>query len=176
MFCSPDEGAAAAVLCRADIAHRYTLKPIYLKATTLRTRTYGAYEVHSSWAAVEADVAPTVYASRAAYEMAGVGPGAGLAGMGLLVADILLPIPTSFAEPVSINLTLIERKNGLLLKTKMNKNWSNAPLTVSLFKMVTMKNASLQVIVCSGVWWPCICMNDMPEGVRGFLHESGHVL
>jgi acetyl-CoA acetyltransferase len=75
MFCSPDEGAAAAVLCRADIAHRYTLKPIYLKATTLRTRTYGAYEVHSSWAAVEADVAPTVYASRAAYEMAGVGPG-----------------------------------------------------------------------------------------------------
>ncbi|MCM3882704.1 thiolase family protein [Frankia sp. R82] len=74
MFCSPDEGAAAVVLCRADIAHRYTSNPIYLRATALRTRRYGAYEVHSSWAAVEEDVAPTVYASRAAYEAAGIGP------------------------------------------------------------------------------------------------------
>jgi acetyl-CoA C-acetyltransferase len=74
MFCSPDEGAAAAVLCRADIAARYTSNPIYLRATTLRTRRYGAYEVHSSWAAVEQDEAPTVYASRAAYEEAGVAP------------------------------------------------------------------------------------------------------
>jgi acetyl-CoA C-acetyltransferase len=74
MFCAPDEGAAAAVLCRADIAHRYTSKPIYLRATTLRTRRYGAYEVHATWAAVEEDDAPTVYASRAAYEEAGLGP------------------------------------------------------------------------------------------------------
>ena len=27
MFCAPDEGAAAVVLCRADIAHRYTDTP-----------------------------------------------------------------------------------------------------------------------------------------------------
>lgn len=74
MFCSPDEGAAAVVLCRADIAHRYTSTPIYLSASALRTRTYGAHEVHSSWAAVETDHAPTVYASRAAYEIAGIGP------------------------------------------------------------------------------------------------------
>ncbi len=74
MFCTPDEGAAAAVLCRADIAHRYCSRPIYLKATALRTRRYGAYEVHSSWSPVEEDVAPTVYASRAAYEAAGIGP------------------------------------------------------------------------------------------------------
>jgi acetyl-CoA C-acetyltransferase len=74
MFCSPDEGAAAAVLCRADIAARYTSNPVYLRATTLRTRRYGAYEVHSSWASVEQDEAPTVYASRAAYEEAGVAP------------------------------------------------------------------------------------------------------
>src|SRR5262249_29586589 len=71
-FCSPDEGAAAAVLCRADIARRYMSSPIFLRATALRTRRYGAYEVHSSWAAVEEDAAPTVYASRAAYEAAGV--------------------------------------------------------------------------------------------------------
>ncbi len=74
MFCAPDEGAAAAVLCRADLAYRYTSKPIYLRATTVRTRRYGAYEVHSTWAAIEEDQAPTVYASRAAYEEAGIGP------------------------------------------------------------------------------------------------------
>jgi acetyl-CoA acetyltransferase len=74
MFCSPDEGAAAAVLCRADIAHRYTSTPVYLRATTLRTRRYGAHEVHSTWAAVDQDDAPTVYASRAAFEQAGIGP------------------------------------------------------------------------------------------------------
>jgi acetyl-CoA acetyltransferase len=74
MFCAPDEGAAAAVLCRADIARRYTTSPIYLRATTLRTRRYGAFEVHSSWTAVDQDASPTVYASRAAYEEAGIGP------------------------------------------------------------------------------------------------------
>jgi acetyl-CoA C-acetyltransferase len=74
MFCAPDEGAAAVVLCNADIAHKYTSKPIYLRATALRTRRFGAFEVHASWAAVEQDAAPTVYASKAAYEQAGIGP------------------------------------------------------------------------------------------------------
>jgi acetyl-CoA C-acetyltransferase len=75
MFCAPDEGAAAVVLCRASIAHRYTSTPIQLRAATLRTRTYGAFEVHNSWMALDADTAPTVYASRAAFETAGIGPG-----------------------------------------------------------------------------------------------------
>ena len=74
MFCAPDEGAAAVVLCRADLAPRYTEAPVYVKATAIRTRNYGAYEVNTTWAAVDEDVAPTVYASRAAYEEAGVGP------------------------------------------------------------------------------------------------------
>src|SRR5262249_17738123 len=74
MFCAPDEGAAAVVLCRADLAKQYTSTPIYLRATALRTRRYGAFEVHASWAAVEQDAAPTVYASRAAYDQAGLGP------------------------------------------------------------------------------------------------------
>ena len=43
MFCAPDEGAAAVVMCRADIAHRYTSKPVYLRAVEVRTRRYGAY-------------------------------------------------------------------------------------------------------------------------------------
>ena len=74
MFCAPDEGAAAVVMCRADVAHRYTEKPVYLRASAIRTRNYGAYEVNTTWAAVEEDVSPTVYASRAAFEEAGIGP------------------------------------------------------------------------------------------------------
>lgn len=74
MFCAPDEGAAAVVLCRAEIAHRYTDTPVFVRACELRTRNYGAYEVNTSWAAVDEDVSPTVYASRAAFERAGLGP------------------------------------------------------------------------------------------------------
>jgi acetyl-CoA C-acetyltransferase len=44
MFCAPDEGAAAVVMCRADTARRYTNHPIYLRGIALRTRNYGAYE------------------------------------------------------------------------------------------------------------------------------------
>ncbi len=74
MFCSPDEGAAAVVMCRADQAHRYTDHPIYLRASVVRTRRLGAFEVHSPWLPIEETVGPTVDASRAAYEMAGIGP------------------------------------------------------------------------------------------------------
>jgi acetyl-CoA acetyltransferase len=74
MFCAPDEGAAAVVMCRADIAHRYTDKPVYLRAVEIRTRRYGAYEVNTTCSPVEEDHSPTVYASRAAFEKAGVSP------------------------------------------------------------------------------------------------------
>ena len=74
MFCAPDEGAAAVVLCRAEHARRYSQKPIYLRATTVRTRRLGAFEVHSPWLPIEETCGATVDASRAAYEMAGIGP------------------------------------------------------------------------------------------------------
>jgi acetyl-CoA acetyltransferase len=74
MFCAPDEGAAAVIMCRADIAHRFTSKPVYLRAAEIRTRRYGAYEVHATFAPLEEDMSPTVYASRAAFEAAGVAP------------------------------------------------------------------------------------------------------
>jgi acetyl-CoA acetyltransferase len=74
MFCSPDEGAAAVVLCKAEVAHRFTSAPIYLRASVVRTRRLGAFEVHSPWLPLERADAPTVDASRAAYEMAGLGP------------------------------------------------------------------------------------------------------
>ncbi len=74
MFCSPDEGAAAVVMCRADLARRYTSKPVFVRAVEVRTRRYGAYEVNTTFAPVEEDVAPTVYAARAAFEKAGIEP------------------------------------------------------------------------------------------------------
>ncbi len=74
MFCSPDEGAAAVVLCRADIARDFTSKPIYLRASEVRTRRYGAFEVHSPSVPLERVGAPTVDASKAAFERAGLGP------------------------------------------------------------------------------------------------------
>ena len=74
MFCSPDEGAAAVILCRADKAHEYTGTPIHLKASVVRTRRLGAFEVHSPWLPMEEQVGATVGASRAAYEIAGIGP------------------------------------------------------------------------------------------------------
>jgi len=74
MFCTPDEGAAAVVLCSAEVARRFTTNPVFLRATALRTRLAGAYEVHSSSALIEDQPAPTVFASKAAYETAGIGP------------------------------------------------------------------------------------------------------
>jgi len=76
MFCSPDEGAAATIVCDAAIAHKFTDKPIYLRSIATRTRSYGAYEVHTPGAAPAVDdvPAPTVFAAKAAFEAAGIGP------------------------------------------------------------------------------------------------------
>ena len=74
MFCAPDEGAAAAVLCRADLADRFTSTPVFVRATEIRSRSYGAYEVHATYAAVEEDEPPTTRAARAAFESAGIAP------------------------------------------------------------------------------------------------------
>jgi acetyl-CoA C-acetyltransferase len=74
MFCAPDEGAGAVIMCRGDMAHRFTDKPVFVRAAEVRTRRHGAHEVHSTSAPVQEDVAPTVYAARAAFEAAGIGP------------------------------------------------------------------------------------------------------
>ncbi len=76
MFCAPDEGAAAVVMCRADIAHRYTVDTDLLCGpTAIRTRRYGAFEVHATWAAGRGGRRRRPSARReAAYELAGIGP------------------------------------------------------------------------------------------------------
>jgi acetyl-CoA C-acetyltransferase len=77
MFCSPDEGAAAVVVCSARVARRYTDQPVYLRSTVTRTRRFGAFEVHSPSAGPShlQVPSPTVDAAAAAFERAGVGPG-----------------------------------------------------------------------------------------------------
>ena len=74
MYCGPDEGAAALVLCRADIASEFTSAPVYVRAAELRSRRDGAFEVQSPSLPLQTAPSPTVDASRAAYETAGVGP------------------------------------------------------------------------------------------------------
>ncbi len=75
MFCSPSEGGVALVLCRADKAQQYADRPVYLKAATLKSRRFGSFEVFAPSQALEQADGPTVDASRAAFEMAAVGPG-----------------------------------------------------------------------------------------------------
>ena len=75
MYCGPNEGAAAVVMCRADQAHKYTSTPVRVRATALRSRRLGAFEVQSpSFPAGEPVDSPSVDASRDAYERAGIGP------------------------------------------------------------------------------------------------------
>jgi acetyl-CoA acetyltransferase len=74
MFCSPGEGGVALILAPADQAHRYTDKPVFLKAAVVRSRRFGSFEVMAPHIALEHDAGPTVDASKAAFEMAGMGP------------------------------------------------------------------------------------------------------
>ncbi|OBG94524.1 acetyl-CoA acetyltransferase [Mycobacterium sp. E136] len=74
MYCNPNEGAAAVVVCRADVAKKYTDTPIYVRASELRSRRDGAYELLRT--SIELPIRPgtTAEAAQAAYEQAGLGP------------------------------------------------------------------------------------------------------
>jgi acetyl-CoA acetyltransferase len=74
MFCAPDEGAGAVIMCRGDIARRLSAKPVYVRAAEIRSRRHGAHEVHATSSPVEEEVAPTVFAAKAAFEIAGIEP------------------------------------------------------------------------------------------------------
>ncbi len=74
MFCSPDEGAAAVVLCRADRARGLSDRPVYLRSVALRTRRWGSFEVFAPWLSTDRGVAPTVDAAEACFEQAGIAP------------------------------------------------------------------------------------------------------
>ncbi len=75
MLCSPGEGAAALVVCRREYLSRLPdARPVWLRSVSLRTRRAGSFEVFSPSLGLEIADSPTVDASRAVFEAAGVGP------------------------------------------------------------------------------------------------------
>ena len=74
MFCSPGEGAVALLLASGKKARELGLPAVRLRAAAVRTRPPGSFEVFSPALDLERGGSPTSIASRAAYDMAGVGP------------------------------------------------------------------------------------------------------
>ena len=74
MFCNPAEGAVALVVCRADKAKKFTSNPIYISSCAVRTRRFGSFEVFAPSVPLGLDGGPTIDASAAAFEEAGIGP------------------------------------------------------------------------------------------------------
>jgi acetyl-CoA acetyltransferase len=75
MFCSPAEGAVALIFASETRARALGLPAVRVRAAAVRSRPPGSFEVFAPALDVERGVSPTVIASHAAYEMAGVGPG-----------------------------------------------------------------------------------------------------
>ena len=75
MFCSPAEGGAALILASDRKMRELGLAGPKLRGAAVRTRVNGSFEVFSPSLDVERGPSPTQLASKAAYEMAGVGPG-----------------------------------------------------------------------------------------------------
>jgi acetyl-CoA acetyltransferase len=74
MFCSPAEGGVAMILASDRKMRELGLIGPKVRGAAVRTRPRGSFEVFAPSLDVERGVAPTVLASKAAYEMAGVGP------------------------------------------------------------------------------------------------------
>jgi len=74
MFCSPSEGGAALILASEKKARELGADGVRLLGAALRTRPPGSFEVFSPMLELERGVAPTVLASKAAFDMAGLGP------------------------------------------------------------------------------------------------------
>ncbi len=74
MFCSPAEGAVALILASEAKAKTLGLPAVRLRAAAVRSRPQGSFEVFSPALDIERGLSPTNIASRAAYEMAGIGP------------------------------------------------------------------------------------------------------
>lgn len=76
MLCSPDEGAAAAILCPKKIAHKYAAKPVDIAACVHTVAKYAA-DFRVPAVSMSARVSPasvTKATADKAYEMAGLGP------------------------------------------------------------------------------------------------------
>lgn len=74
MFCSPAEGGVALILASEERARELGLPAARLRGVAVRSRPPGSFEVFSPALDIARGPSPTVIASRAAFEMAGIGP------------------------------------------------------------------------------------------------------
>jgi len=74
MLTNPCAGGGAAILCRTDLARRYTNSPIKLSGISIRTRAQDTWEVGVPSISNELHPGPSTIASREAFEMAGMEP------------------------------------------------------------------------------------------------------
>tara|TARA_B100000686_G_C16726357_1_gene938024 strand:+ start:218 stop:1363 length:1146 start_codon:yes stop_codon:yes gene_type:complete len=74
MFCSPGEGGVAIVLASSEKAKQLTNNPVFLESVVVRSRRFGSFEVMAPHLSLHHNAGPTVDASEAAFEMAGIGP------------------------------------------------------------------------------------------------------
>jgi acetyl-CoA acetyltransferase len=74
MFCSPAEGGVALVLASEKKARELGRADVRLKGVAMRTRPPGSFEVFAPYLDLERGCSASTVASRAAYEMAGIGP------------------------------------------------------------------------------------------------------
>lgn len=74
MFCAPNEGAAAVVLCSQKVAKKYTTKPVTLASCAHRLNPYPEMNV-GNWFGYKTNNKPvTTLCALEAYERAGIGP------------------------------------------------------------------------------------------------------
>jgi len=74
MFCSPAEGGAALILASDRKMRELGLAGPKIRGAAVRTRMEGSFEVFAPSLDVQRGPSPTEIASKAAYEMAGLGP------------------------------------------------------------------------------------------------------
>ncbi len=74
MFCSPAEGGVALILAGESRARELGRTQIRLRAVAMRSRPPGSFEVFAPSIELDRGPSPTVIASRAAFDMAGMGP------------------------------------------------------------------------------------------------------
>jgi acetyl-CoA acetyltransferase len=74
MFCSPAEGAVALILASEKKVKELGADAVKIASVAVRTRPPGSFEVFAASVDIDNGGKPTMLASKAAFEMAGIGP------------------------------------------------------------------------------------------------------
>ena len=74
MFCAPGEGGVALILASEKKVRELGADAVKIAALAVRSRPPGSFEVYAPGLDIEDGGKPTIMASKAAFEMAGIGP------------------------------------------------------------------------------------------------------